>query len=300
MALLAMLVLFVVWKIIENSSSIGSSSQRLIRQGFKIVISSVQLMATFSRLQGNLPAALVGLFSVLDIGNLNVSVLGYECGGLLESYWSLWKIKIFAPFVVLFIFLMVLLVSAVLQKMRLRNAFDWGVFVSKRLSSAVYGYLQLISILYTLMVSALLEPFLCSAQVDGTYTMLRNPSVQCYTDIWQRNVLPYLIPLGLLYCVALPFGLFVLLFLNRHKTDSANFQNYFGFLTRSYRREVYWYELAVILKKVLFITVPEFLALNFSMSMKLFSSILILVFFHIHFQLHQPYSQENLNRLTQQ
>ena len=161
MALLVMLVLFVVWKIIENSSSIGSSSQRLMRQGFKIVISSVQLMATFSRLQGNLPAELVSLFSVLDIGNLNISILGYECGGLLESYWSLWKIKIFAPFSVLSIFLMVLLVSAVLQKMRLRNAFDWSAFVSKRLSSAVYGYLQFISIFYTLIVSTLLEPFLC-------------------------------------------------------------------------------------------------------------------------------------------
>lgn len=300
MAFFFFFVILLIWKIISTSPKDVSSSQRIIRQGVKIVISAFQLMATYTRLQGNLTVELLGFFSILDLGNLNVSILGFECGGLLESYWGFWKLKIFAPFAVVSLFLMALLVSGVVEYIRKNSAFSPSLFISTHLPSAVYGYFQIIILFYTLIVSTLLEPFLCSAQVDETFIMQRNPSVQCYSDLWQRNVLPYVVPLGLLYFIVLPFVVLFLLYWNRGKTDLPMFQNYFGFLTKSYRREVYWYEVAVVLKKVLFMTVPEFLALKFSMSMKLFASVLILVFFHIHFQHFQPYSQEILNRLSQQ
>lgn len=160
-----------------------------MKQGMKIVISSTQLMATISRLQGNLPAELLGLFNILDLSNLNISILGYECGGLLESYWALWKVKIFAPFGVFSIFLMILLLSAVLQKIRMQNSFDPTLFISKHFSSAIHGCFQIIIIFYTLIVSILLEPFLCFAQVDEAFIMLRNSAVQCYTGIWRNSYL---------------------------------------------------------------------------------------------------------------
>lgn len=34
--------------------------------------------------------------------------------------------------------------------------------------------------------------------------MLKNPSVQCYSDNWKNAVLSYLIPLRFLYCALLP------------------------------------------------------------------------------------------------
>lgn len=163
-----------------------------------------------------------------------------------------------------------------------------------------YGYFQTVNVLYTLLIAALLEPFFCIAQVDGTYTMSANPSVQCYSDTWKHKVLSYFVPLGCLYGLVFPVRVFVVLYFNRKTIDSARFENFFGFLTNSCRREMYWYELEVILNKVVFMLVPEFLALKFSLSLKLFSSTIILVAFHMNLQHFKPYNQEILNKLSLQ
>lgn len=77
--------------------------------------------------------------------------------------------------------------------------------------------------------------------------MLRNPSVQCYSDNWKRAVFPFVFPLGLLYGVVFPVSVLILLYSNRRNIDSTYFRSFFGFLTSSFRRKVYWYELVMIL-----------------------------------------------------
>lgn len=130
--------------------------------------------------------------------------------------------------------------------------------------------------------------------------MLRDPSVQCYSDHWKSVVLPFIVPLGLLYGLCLPLGISLLLYSNRNAINSPRFQSNFGFLTKSYRADVYWYELVLVLKKALFLLIPDFIALKYSSSMKLFASIVILIVFQILLQHFKPYDKSVLNRLAQQ
>lgn len=193
------------------------------------------------------------------------------------------------------LFAVALILSFGIQRLKTEK-FDFNMFVRKHLPSALYAYFQTISLCYKLILSTLLEPLLCTAQLDGIFVMLRNQSVTCYTDHWKHAVLPYMLPLAVLYCAILP----VLFYSNRNNMNSPEFQKYFGFLINSYRSETYWSEFILVLKKALFLLVPEFVALKFSSSMKLFSSIIILIVFQIHLQYFQPYAQQILNRLSQQ
>lgn len=72
------------------------------------MVSAIQLIATFSRLQGDL---------------------------------------------ILVCFLFAFVLSLALQKSRMKCAFDLNLFVSRCFPSAVYGYFQIISKFYTLIIS---------------------------------------------------------------------------------------------------------------------------------------------------
>lgn len=82
-------VFFLFWRLFGNTKSDGSPSKSIVEYGLKILISSIQLIATFSRIQENLTDNLLSVFSALDLANLNISVLGFECGVYFEPYWGL-------------------------------------------------------------------------------------------------------------------------------------------------------------------------------------------------------------------
>lgn len=252
-----------------------SVMKTLLKHGFKMIVSSVQLIATSTRLQTNLTDELVSFFKFLDFWNFNISIFGFDCGTVLEQYWEVWKLKIFAPFI---FSLGYKYLSHSDRKTPLRS------LLSARISAFCNGYFQAINVFYTLIISAVVEPFLCSPQNDGSYMMVKNPSVQCFSDDWKKVLYFYIIPMGILWGLLLPVATSILLFKNRRRIESPYFLNYFGFLTQSYRPELYWYEMIMILKKVLFMIVPEFLALKSFMSLKLLSSVIILISFQVHFE----------------
>lgn len=138
----------------------------MIQHAIRIALSAIQIIATFSRLQGSLANELTELFGILDVVNFNVSILGFECGGVLEHYWGLWKLKIFAPLLILTFFLLVLPVSVGIDKIWIKNLQTFCSVVKECFSAITYVYFQTFNIFYTLIISTLLEPFLCSAQVD--------------------------------------------------------------------------------------------------------------------------------------
>lgn len=300
MTLIGGFALYLFWKFIRDEATDKSSSKRMLEHGMKIIVASLQIIATFSRLQTNFTSELVNFFDFLDLYNLNLSVLGFECGSVLEQYWGLWRLKLTAPFIVFALFLFVFLFSFLLKrKSNLIGNISTKSFFLARANSFIYGYLQSIVIIYTLLMSTLVEPFFCLAQADGTYTMVKNPSIQCYSDSWNQNVYKNVFPFGFLYGILIPLGLSLVLYIYRKDIDSSNFKSRFGFLTSSYRRECYWYELVAIGKRVLFMLLPEFIALRFSTSIKLFTSLIILIVFQIHFGYFQPCNEEILNILSQ-
>jgi hypothetical protein len=68
------------------------------------------------------------------------------------------------------------------------------------------------------------------------------------------------VPLLLLFCVGLPLGLFVWLWLSRRRGKLADdrFRSQFGFLYRTWREEVCWWEAVVVLQTIVLVMVGTF------------------------------------------
>lgn len=120
------------WKLLQDSNFQKFSTKILLEQGGKMIVSSIQIIATFSRLQTNLTSELISFFNALDIGNLNISVLGYECGGMLQQYWGLWKLKILSSFFIFVMFLLAFLFSLVFEVIKKRGRNDLKLWVFRQ------------------------------------------------------------------------------------------------------------------------------------------------------------------------
>lgn len=298
-------VLFIVRLSTSEYSRHTSKDSVFLR--LRILLITLQLIAIFPRLQTNMPPELLAFYNALDFTNFNINLLGFECGVLFEPYWGMWILKIVAPFLMIGFFAAAFVLigfyrslkfigKSILRKIK-KSDKSLGLFANGK-DPYIYGYCMMINMLYTLIIAAVFEPLFCLKQPDGTYSMVKNPSVECYGSEWNRKVLPFLIPAGIIYVVVIPALAIRLLLKNRNNIGSQNFLARFGFLTQVYKREYFWFELVNLSKKVSFILIPEFLAFSVSISMKLFSGILILIGFLILESNLQPYIKFQDNKLS--
>jgi hypothetical protein len=273
----------------------------------RITLLALQLIATYPRLQTTLPPELLKFYNVLDFGNLNINILGFECGSIFEPYWGLWKVKLFIPAVLLLLFVISFVILGCFRLIYIRFVRLWNRFfktnsiqnmIKNGLDPYIYGYLMILNVLYTMILAAIFEPLFCFSQPDGTLTMVKNPAVECYSSEWQFNVYAFLIPACIFYAFIVPTALIRLLYKNRTKIQDPKFISRYGFLVNSYKHNLYWYEIVLIFKKVLFVIVPEFLAIKVSISIKQYSGLIILIGFLMIDQIMLPYKGENENRLS--
>jgi hypothetical protein len=151
--------------------------------------------------------------------------------------------------------------------------------------------------MYTVVISSAVQPFNCFRQTNGSYFLSKSPSEQCFAGEWMKN-LPAAVILLVFYGLALPGLLAGFFFVNKDNIDSGKFKIRFGMLIIPYKRQYFYWELVVIFKRALFVTVNDFLSLQ-SYLAKFVSTILVLFFFLWLDSLVQPYSTEDYNLLNQ-
>jgi hypothetical protein len=114
-------------------------------------------------------------------------------------------------------------------------------------------YLMMMTSLYPFILSNSMSAFRCFTQEDGSVTLLGDPSLNCYDDDWNSNL--FAIVFGLFVLISVPCAVGWILFsfrkLQHRRTNGFVWK--FGFLTSPYRDRFYWWEFAVLLKKLFFV-----------------------------------------------
>jgi hypothetical protein len=99
------------------------------------------------------------------------------------------------------------------------------------------------------------------ATAVGSY-WVEDMSQKCYnpTGYHRGWALGLGIPLILLFCVALPAGVFVFMWYNRKqgKLGDSGFQKHYGFMFRLWRAQVCWWEAVVLLQTIALVMVATF------------------------------------------
>jgi len=105
------------------------------------------------------------------------------------------------------------------------------------------------SILYIWISGFVLGYFECVAQPDGTYTLLSNPTFQCFKTDW-LNLFPVFLFGVALYVVGIPLSIGYFLRKYRNALDTDRIYSLFGMLYIRYKQPMYFWELIIIARKL--------------------------------------------------
>jgi hypothetical protein len=149
---------------------------------------------------------------------------------------------------------------------------------------------------YTLLISTVVQPFNCTKQSDGTYTLTKAPSLKCYDETWNKN-LPMIIIFFVLYGLSIPAVMIYVFFTNRkQKLEPAFVSKYFSLMS-PYRPRFFYFEIVLMLKRALFVISNDFLSIA-SYIVRYFSGIGTLLLFLWIESLTTPYQNDNFNQLS--
>jgi hypothetical protein len=98
-----------------------------------------------------------------------------------------------------------------------------------------------------------------AAEAVGSY-WAQDMGTQCYAGYHRRWALGLGIPLLVLFCCVLPGGLFAFMQISRKhgKLSQTSFRQQFGFLYRTWREPVCWWEAVVVLQTIVLVMIGTF------------------------------------------
>jgi hypothetical protein len=268
-------------------------SKKDLPPNLKILLHALQTIGMYPRIFSNWPQNFLGFASLLSLSNINLDLFAPDCA-VKADFWAKYYVKMFLP-AIIGIGAVITYKPAryLLVKCSRRNdSFD----IDPR-NKIISLSLALVTRLYTLLISSALDPFHCS-QVSETVSVLANdPSTQCYGTRWYRN-LPAVGIFVLLYCVAVPTFLAWKLFQYRNKLDTPEMKARFGVLYIHYRRNCYWWEILLMLKRAAVFMALEVTQDADKSQSKVFLSIaVILAFTSVHVVV-DPFVVQRKNALT--
>jgi hypothetical protein len=117
-------------------------------------------------------------------------------------------------------------------------------------------------------------PFRCFEQQDGEFTLVPSSNLNCYDHEWFSHY--FIIGLGILHIALIPFSLFLIFRANSQHLFDNSFLWKFGKLTESYKDEMYWWEVVVLLNKLLFVVIVD-LTSRFDPNLRVFMVEVILL-----------------------
>jgi hypothetical protein len=190
-----------------------------------------------------------------------------------DDFWIGQAVKVALPFILLL--LLVIIASIVYLFQRCCQA----AVLQKRLDANPFErvlslYLSTLVGVYIYFMTTALSPFRCLQQADGTFTMVASPNLDCFDDVWSKNLVT--ISFGLLNTIAIPVSLVFILWKFRNEIESNRFQWRFGLLTSRYKPEYYWWSTYLLTKKTLLVMLVD-LTNGYSVHFRAFLVLLALI-----------------------
>jgi hypothetical protein len=216
---------------------------------FRIIISSIQFIGVISRFISlpNDSVTLSVILSAFDIGNFNFEIF-FSMEYFSGSFWNTYSSKVASIYFLFPVMFAIGYVVYVLKK-------ESRKITSTSLHKAISSFITILKGLYIYILTATFSAFRCVPQDDGTFTLLSSPELDCYDEIWFENV--WVIVFGILVQICVPCYLFFVLYRNRFSLNRNDFYWRFGSLYAQYKPKYYFWDIAILLRKTLFVSLID-------------------------------------------
>jgi hypothetical protein len=180
------------------------------------------------------------------------------------------------------------------QRFTRRNQFNRKRFIGQLFSFFSFALITF----YTFIISTAISPFECSkSEGDTGYTLIKAPSQRCFDVSWLAH-LPLVVIFLLLYLVVFPVCFFLVFFRFRKNVSTSKFQSRFGALVSPYKTRTFYWELILLLKRIVFILSADLGTLLPSSQVKYFLMLSTLCVFFIFEAFVEPYTSDSRNRIS--
>jgi hypothetical protein len=170
------------------------------------------------------------------------------------DYWTLLTVQIMLPIIVPVLLLCVagsiILVLYLNDKTYISNMLRRRVKATP-LEKALSVYMFLLTGMFTFISSTSFSPFRCYPQEDGSFTLISNPTQDCFGPEWKSH--SWVIAIAILQIILIPIALIYIL--SRHKENITNnvYLWRYGLLFRSYKPEYFYWEVLIMLRKTMLV-----------------------------------------------
>ena len=197
-------------------------------------------------------------FDVVSSVNLNIELTSPECS--LASGTDAWVVKLVLTLILpVFVGLGLAAVGLVFGGL-IKGGVGWfgGKTLAQLVPAGVRAWFQGLVLLYLPLTSAALSVFGCRRDEAGRWVLDADPARSCYTSSWWAGLFPLGLVATLVYAFALPGCLVWVLWRKRRTLDGVTFTLRFGFLVGRFRESEWWFEAAILARKLLVVVCMTF------------------------------------------
>jgi len=213
---------------------------------WKICLNWVQILSFLPELSLNWPSNLNTLFKISSFSNLNVDLFSPECSVSI-SFSQGFHLKSNLLWIFTGILVLAISIQQAMTKTRLKifvQITSMNITLCKLFNAIVVVYASL----FTYTILNVFSPARCSRQLDGRSLMTSNLLVQCGSREWEP-LLVGMVLYSILYLVIFPIVITGLFWKFRNQIGTPEEQMLIGGLTRSYKKEFFWWEIINVAKK---------------------------------------------------
>ena len=283
-AVIAGLIGFMVFSNIKNTNKPKSEIALLL----KIMVNYCQTVLVLASIDLKWPESILHLFDFSTaVGESSNQVLNLSCSQLNtnnDSFLTSSAASALFPFALIAI-IFVFWVGVALFK-RNRN------YIKVHFVSTC---VIVILLFHTSVSNSILSIFSCK-KINDNYWNTSDMSLKCFDGSHMRALLYVGVPGLVIWSITIPLITFSSLFFNREDLQNANMMIKYKMLFAGYKKELYFWELLIILRKFL-IRVVAILLISSGITIQGLGIMIILIFsltLHVNFR---PYEKESINKL---
>ncbi|KNC51395.1 uncharacterized protein AMSG_07578 [Thecamonas trahens ATCC 50062] len=258
-----------------------------------IGVNALQISALYGRLDLEWGPIADVYFDFASSLNLNFELTSPECSVIKGT--DVWVLKWVLALMLPAFAAMALLVIAVALYFASKAGL---VFAGKTFGEFVSGYgrtmFQILVLLYLPLAGAAFSIFGCREDEAGKWILDADPSRTCYDSAWWSLFLPGIIAVAV-YGIGLPGAVVWVLARKRSRMDPVTFMLRFSFLVSRFRGDHWWFETAIMVRKLFVVICMTFL---YTPEGKANTAVFVLVSAIVQLAMSRPYLSEFHNSLA--
>jgi hypothetical protein len=220
-----------------------------------------------------------------SLQNFNIEVFSPECS-FNTDFWGKLKVKLLIPIAMTILSGVFQIVMNLIERSR-SSVYGHRLTIRSALLKFVHIFDKLTMLLFTLIISSIFSVFDCVLISNNTYVIRSNPSSRCFDKEWIQYVAEISF-FAVLYLIIFPIRI-TFVFLRMRNNPQQRLNPVFLHLTRGFKPEFFWWDMVLLIKRLIFVMSSQFFFSSFDASFRLLGSAIVFMVFTALDLLAQPY-----------